>query len=183
MSKIVAIVGMTGSGKSELTEFFVKKGWQKVRFGDLTEEELRRRGLQQTAETERIVREDLRQKHGMAVFATLNVDRIENARRKGSVVIDGLYSWAEYIALKKRYGDELVVIATYSSPRARYGRLSSRPVRPLRPEQAQVRDYAEIDNIQKAGPIAMADYTILNEGTIADLARAFDDAFTFVERK
>ncbi|OHB77736.1 MAG: dephospho-CoA kinase [Planctomycetes bacterium RBG_16_59_8] len=175
MPKIVAIVGMTGSGKSELTAFLVNRGWHKVRFGDLTEEELRRRRLAQTSETERIVREDLRQKHGMAVFATLNLGRVEEALQKGNVVIDGLYSWAEYMAMKKKYADNLVIIAVSAAPKTRYTRLASRAVRPLRTDEAQTRDHAEIEHIQKAGPIAMADYTIVNEGSMEELNRQCEE--------
>ena len=34
--------------------------------------------------------------------------------------------------------------------------------RPFTIKEAKARDYAEIENLEKGGPIAMADYTILN---------------------
>ena len=36
-------------------------------------------------------------------------------------------------------------------------------------KEAKARDYAEIENIEKGGPIAMADFTIVNIGTIEEL--------------
>jgi hypothetical protein len=36
-------------------------------------------------------------------------------------------------------------------------------MRRLTPGQARKRDYAEIENIEKGGPIAMADFTVVNE--------------------
>jgi dephospho-CoA kinase len=42
-------------------------------------------------------------------------------------------------------------------------------VRPLTAEQARARDFAEIENVNKGGPIAMADFTIRNDGTLAEL--------------
>ena len=42
-------------------------------------------------------------------------------------------------------------------------------MRPLSAEDARKRDYAEIENIEKGGPIAMADYTIVNEQSAGDL--------------
>jgi hypothetical protein len=33
----------------------------------------------------------------------------------------------------------------------------------------QARDYSEIENIEKGGPIAMADYLVVNEGSLKDL--------------
>ena len=41
--------------------------------------------------------------------------------------------------------------------------------RGLTPEEATSRDRAEIENINKGGPIAMADFTILNESSLANL--------------
>jgi dephospho-CoA kinase len=42
-------------------------------------------------------------------------------------------------------------------------------VRPLTEEQASARDYAEIENVNKGGPIAMADFTISNSSTLQSL--------------
>ena len=36
-------------------------------------------------------------------------------------------------------------------------------------KEAKSRDYAQIENLNQAGPIAMADYTIVNEGTKSQL--------------
>jgi dephospho-CoA kinase len=36
------------------------------------------------------------------------------------------------------------------------------------PEQAKARDYPEIENIEKAGPMGMASYSIVNEGTMEE---------------
>jgi len=58
--KVVAIVGMTGSGKSEVARVFQEHGFNPVRFGDVTDIELKKRGLPLTEENERPVREDFR---------------------------------------------------------------------------------------------------------------------------
>ena len=44
----------------------------------------------------------------------------------------------------------------------------------MTPEQAKARDFAEIENIAKAGPIAMADFTLVNTGSIVDLHKQLD---------
>jgi dephospho-CoA kinase len=161
--KIAAIVGMTGSGKSEAAAEFEKNGFVRIRFGDITDEEVKKRGLPLTEENERKVREALRREHGMAAYAVLNKPKIDDALEKSDVVVDGLYSWEEYIYLKESYGDRLVVVAVWASPEVRYARLSKREKRGLTREQAASRDKAEIENVNKGGPIAMADITILNE--------------------
>ena len=66
------------------------------------------------------------------------------------------------------------VLAIYTTPWLRYERLSRRPDRPLSAEEAESRDFAEVENLEKAGPIAMADHTILNDGTEDELVRAVD---------
>ena len=170
--KIVAIVGMPGSGKSEVTGTFEQSGFVPVRFGDLTDEEVTRRGLELNEENERYVRELLRKEQGMAAYARLNLPRIDAALKKSDVVIDGLYSWEEYIFLKERYGEDFMVIAVWASPKTRYSRLAGRPRRPLTWEEATNRDHAEIENVNKGGPIAMADFIISNESSLADMQKS-----------
>ncbi len=169
--RVVSIVGMAGSGKSEAAAVFEKNGFKKIRFGDITDEEVKRRGLKLNEENERLVRQELRQEHGMAAYAKLNLPKIDAALKSASVIIDGLYSWEEYTLLKNRYGDALCLIAVWASPKNRYGRLAKRPVRPLTAEEAAGRDVAEVENTNKGGPIAMADFTIINESTLKDLQK------------
>jgi dephospho-CoA kinase len=169
--KIVSIVGMAGSGKSVVARVFEQAGFKKVRFGDITDEEVKKRRLPLNEENERHVREQLRKEHGMAAYALLNMPRIDALLKLSNVVIDGLYSWEEYILLKERYGDGLKLIAVWASPSTRYKRLAGRAVRPLTAEQSASRDKAEIENSKKGGPIAMADYTLVNETSIEDLER------------
>jgi dephospho-CoA kinase len=169
--KVVSVVGMTGAGKSEVSRVFEKNGFTLIRFGDLTDEEMRRRGLKPSEASERLVREKLRREHGPAAYAELNQPRIEHALKGSDVVIDGLYSWEEYTCLKSCYMDSFYLVAVWSSPKTRYARLASRASRRLTPEEAAGRDTAEIENIAKGGPIAMADFTIINESSLEDLKK------------
>ena len=169
--KVVSIVGMSGSGKSEVARIFQEKGFATVRFGDITDEEVKKLGLKLTEENERPVRERIRKEHGMAAYAELSLPRIDAALKTSHVVVDGLYSWEEYTYLKNRYGDNFIIVAVWASPRARYARLAGRKIRPLKPQEAAGRDSAEIENLNKGGPIAMADFTIINESSLSDMKR------------
>jgi dephospho-CoA kinase len=169
MKKVVAIVGMAGSGKSEVAKVFVDAGFVRVRFGDITDEEMKKRSLSRNEASERFCRELLRKELGMAAYAILNRPRIDSALEKSNVVADGLYSWEEYLDFKNHYGNQFHVVAVCSSPRTRYARLSRRPERPLTTEEANSRDKSEIENLNKGGPIAMADYVIPNEQNLGDL--------------
>ena len=167
--KVVSIVGMTGAGKSETARVFEEDGFIRIRFGDVTDEEIRKRGLELNEKNERCIRELLRKERGMAAYAQMNLPRINSALTYADVVIDGLYSWEEYTFLKDYYGEGFCVVAVCASPGIRYARLASRSNRRLTAEEAAGRDRAEIENINKGGPIAMADYTIINESSLEDL--------------
>jgi dephospho-CoA kinase len=174
--KVVSIVGMTGAGKSEVSRVFEENGFIRIRFGDLTDEGMKKRNLEPSEGNERYIRELLRQEHGMATYAKLNLPRIEQALNPSQgegqdVVIDGLYSWEEYTYLKGRYGEDLYLVAVWSSPKTRYARLSNRSSRRLTLDEAISRDRAELGNINKGGPIAMADFTIINESSLEKLQR------------
>ncbi len=169
--KVVSVVGMAGSGKSEVARIFQEKGFTKIRFGDVTDQEVARRGLDLNEENERQVRERLRREQGMAAYAKLNLPRIDSALKNGDVVIDGLYSWEEYTLLKDYYGEDFYVVAVWASPRTRYARLTSRLNRRLTLEEAASRDRAEIENTNKGGPIAMANFTIMNESSLESLRK------------
>jgi len=171
MMKVAAIVGMAGAGKSEATRVFEKHGFSRIRFGDVTDEEIKRRGLELNEKNERYIRELLREEHGMAAYAKLNLPEINSALKHRDVVIDGLYSWEEYTLLKDYYGEDLHLVAVWAPPGMRYRRLMRRSVRPLTREEAAGRDRAEMEKSNKGGPIAMADFTIINESNVENLKR------------
>ena len=64
--KILAVVGMSGSGKSVVVDFLTKKGVPKVYFGGMIYKEMERRGIQRTADgsSERQFREMIRETEG-----------------------------------------------------------------------------------------------------------------------
>jgi dephospho-CoA kinase len=181
--KVVSIVGMAGAGKSEVARVFEEAGYVRIRFGDMTEEEIKKRGLVAGEANERFVRELLRKEYGMVAYAVLNLPRIEKAMAKSNVVIDGLYSWEEYTFLKERLGDEFYIIAVCAPPRVRYTRLSERATRRLTFEEASERDQSEIEHLNKGGPIAMADYMVLNVSTLAALRKRVREIIRELEKK
>jgi dephospho-CoA kinase len=180
--KLIAIVGMAGSGKSEAAKLIEENGFKRIRFGDITDEEIKKQGLALSEENEKKVREGMRETYGMAAYAKLNLSKIEKYFEESDVILDGLYSWEEYTFLKEKF-PEMIVLAVYCPPELRYERLLDRDVRPLTREQAISRDKKEIVNLHKAGPIAMADYTLFNVGTIFDLKNNLDKFFEWLEEK
>lgn len=163
--KLIAIVGMPGAGKSVAADFFHQKGIIILRFGDQTDIGLAEHNLPRNEKNERWYREKLRAELGMAAMAIKIEPRIKQAATTTNIVVlDGLYSWEELIYLKKVF-PQIQILCVYASPKIRYDRLSEREIRPLNFSEAQSRDYAEIENLNKGGPIAIADHLIKNEST------------------
>lgn len=162
---IIAAVGMPGSGKSVFAEEMRQRAMPVVYFGGLVLQEVKDRGLPGAPDNERMVREDLRQKFGMDAMAQLALPTLKAKQQTHGVVgIDGLYSFSEYKTLKSAFGAQLQLVAIMTPAALRYQRLGSRPVRPLTPDEARARDIAEIENLEKGGPIAIADHFIINDG-------------------
>ena len=181
MNKAVAVVGMCGSGKSVLCSYFTDMGWSSVYFGGVAVSQLKKNGTPVNEANERAIRESLRRELGMGAFALILKDEILEKLQRSNVVLDGLYSWSEYVILKELLGDNLVVLAVVTNSGIRKQRLSSRTVRPLTAEMVDSRDVAEIENSEKGGPIAKADYYVLNNGTEAQLKSQFQQFMQWFE--
>lgn len=175
MKKIVAIVGMCGSGKSVASDYLVDKGWHKIYFGGVTMDELKKNNLEVNPDNERMMREKLRREYGMAAYAILLLPKIRESIKEHDTVLDGLYSWDELLVLRKEFGDELKVIAITADRNLRYHRLTTRDIRPLTNEEALKRDVTEIENLAKGGPIALADYFILNNDGIDEYIKRLEE--------
>jgi dephospho-CoA kinase len=174
--KIVAVVGLAGGGKTEAINYLIEKlGWPKIYLGGATFEELQKRALPINEKNERLVREELREKNGPACYALWGIEKIKELEESANVLVESLYSWGEYLEFKKIFSDDFLVVAIYSSPKDRYLRLAKRPIRPLTGEEAQSRDYSQIVGlVAQAGPIAMADWTILNNASRENLFLQLD---------
>lgn len=171
---------MPFSGKTETTKYIEQKGFYKIYFGDATFDEIKKQGLETNEDNERKIREELREKHGMAAYAILNIAKIEEAYKDGNVIIESLYSWDEYKIIKEKFGDNFKVIAIFTPPSIRYDRVLGRieekhgTKRNFTKKSVQSRDYSQLENLATGGPIAMADYTIVNTGSIDNLYKKID---------
>lgn len=166
MNKIIAVVGMCGSGKSVAVAEFEKRGYKKVYFGEATMNVLKERNLPINEENERKVREELRSSGDKGIYAKIFLPKITELFEAGNnVVIESMYSWSEYKYVKEKFGDAFSVLAIITNTPLRRERLLKRDFRPMTFAESMSRDYAEIENIEKGGPIVIADFNILNNGT------------------
>ena len=181
MPKIVAVLGMPGSGKSEAIEYLMAKhAWPKVYFGDVTFDEMKRRNLERNQANERLVREDLRNLHGDDYYAQEVVKKIEALGDVPVVLVESLYSGDEYRVLKQHFRERFSTIAIHARPSLRHERLIHRPVRPLTLQESEERDWAQLNRLTQGTPIALADYMIVNEGELAELQAKLDAAVEII---
>ena len=173
--RALALVGMPGAGKTLCAQHLQARGYPHFRFGKIVVDEVVRRGLPINPENEQLIREELRDHEGMNAIAQRALPHLKDALAENPcLVIDGLYGFGEYRLLHRELDGAMIVVAIVSARHLRYERLAQRPERPLTPQEAEARDYREIEKLEKGGPIAIADYTLLNNTTAEDLLRALD---------
>ena len=181
--KIIAVVGMSGSGKSVVVDYLTEKGFPKVYFGGMIYKEMKRRGIEITTdgESEKRFREMIRETEGKDWVVKQVIEEAKNLINAGQkrIVLDGLYSWTEYKILKKEFPGQLTVLAVVVPKALRHFRVGKRPERPFNTKEIQERDRSEVENLEKGGPIAMADYYVLNDESVAKL---HDDVDVILDR-
>ena len=183
-ARLLALVGMPGAGKSLLADHLKAQGFPKVRFGQITIDEVLRRGWEITPANEQIVRQEIRVQEGMDAYARRSLPYLRQALTEhNGAIIDGLYSFSEYKTLRAEFGAALVVVAVVCDRALRYARLGARPERPLTPQQAEARDTNEIKSLEKGGPIAIADYTLLNNNSPQVAIAALDQILADLQMK
>ena len=165
--KIIALVGLAGSGKSTATDYLKQKGYPSVYFGGVVMKALKDENLEITPANEKMMRTKLREDFGKDIIVNKIVEQIQNLIKSGQkrIIADGLYTWTEYKILKKHFPTELKVIALVPPKNLRHKRISSRPERSMTLVEINDRDFNEIEVLEKGGPIAIADYFIVNKNS------------------
>jgi dephospho-CoA kinase len=175
-NKIVAFVGLTGSGKSAAVDYVVEKGYPKIHFGNIIYAAMNEAGIEITPDSQQKFREDIREQEGKDFVVKRVIKQAHDLIAAGQhrIVFDGLYTWTEYKILRHEFPGELDVIAVVAPKKLRHHRLSQRPERPFTNEEANTRDWTEIENLEKGGPIAIADHYVMNDGNLDNLYQQVD---------
>ena len=165
--KVLGIVGMPGSGKSEAANIGRDYGFNIVVMGDVIRREVSRRHLDLNPETVGRIMLDLRQRHGPSIVAQLCLQHIAKAGYD-QIIIEGIRSIAEVTEFKTQFPQD-IVLAIHSSPSTRLQRIRARG----RSDDANnhqsfiERDQRELQ-VGIGSVIALADYIVINEGTLKE---------------
>ena len=174
--KIVAFAGLAGSGKSAAVEHLTKHGIPKIYFGGIIYKAMADAGIEVTWDSQQVFREDIRAKEGNDFVVKRAIKEVHELASAGQhrIVLDGLYTWSEYRILKHEFPGEMTAIAVVTPKHLRYQRMANRPERPMTKEEVDTRDWSEIENLEKGGPIAIADHFVINDGSIEKLHDQLD---------
>ena len=183
--KILAIVGMSGSGKSVVVDHLTDKGYPKVYFGGMIYKEMEKRGIERTedGESEKKFREMIRETEGKDWVVKQVIEETKDLINAGQkrIVLDGVYSWTEFKTLKHEFPRMVTFLAVVVDKHLRYERVAKRPGRSFDAKAIRERDRSEIENLEKGGPIVAADYYVLNNGTIEELCDDVDKVLKEME--
>lgn len=166
--RVIATVGMPGSGKSEAAEVAEEMGIPVVSMGDVIREEVKRRGLEPTDKNMGKVAVELREKEGMDAVAARCADVIRSVN-SDTVFVDGLRGWKEAERFMDEFGEDFYLIAIEVPFETRLERISDRGRSDdfTSEEELRERDQRELGyGLRKA--MENADITVENTGTLDD---------------
>ena len=176
MTRFIGLTGYMGSGKGELVKLLQERGFIYISLSDMVRAEATKRGLDHTREHLQNVGNDLRAKGGAGVLGRKVREVVEKESGK-QWVIDGIRNPAEAEELRRLPGFQLIgvsaspeIIVSRLTARGREGTVLSREQILERLEKEK--GVGESDDGQQVKKcLDLADFLIINEGTIDELAK------------
>ncbi len=167
-ARLIGLTGTNGSGKGEAAAYFKKKGYAYFSLSDVIRDALRNDGKEDTRDNLIEKGNELRKKYGPDILARLAMEKVED-----KTVIDSIRNPSEVEYLRKE--KEFILLAIDAPVELRYERVKRRG----RQESASTleefikKEKEEMTDSEKGQQLhscmKMADFIILNDGTLEDL--------------
>ncbi len=169
--EVIALVGLQGSGKTEVAKALAKFDVVSIRMGDIVWDEIKCRGQEIKESTVAAVANEFRKREGLGAIAKRCIPLIESrGKGKQAVVVDGIRGIAEVDELRHLFGDSFHLLAVWASEKTRYSRIASRG---RVDDVIKLKSFREKDRRELSWGLgeafALADFIIVNEGTLDDL--------------
>ncbi len=168
---IVGVVGLQGSGKTEVAKAAAKLDIPCVRMGDVVWAECKRRGLEVNEANVGAVAGELRQREGLAAVAKRCVPLIERmGKGKKAVFVDGIRGIAEVEEFRNAFKQRFHLLGMWASQNTRYKRIAARG---RQDDASGLKVFQEKDKRELSwglgDALTLADHIVVNDGTLAEL--------------
>ncbi len=177
----IGLTGRMASGKGEAVRILQRHGFRYISLSDIVRREASRDGHEVSRGCMQDIGNRLRAEGGAGVLGRMVREAIETAGETLRWVIDGIRNPAEVLELKKICGFLLVGIdsdipAILARMRQRGRATDAVSEAELRAALEREWGSGEPEGGQQVGPtMAMADFTVANNGTIAELKIRLDE--------
>ena len=172
--KVIGVIGQNGSGKDEVLKYLrAKYNVPFLSTGDMVRDIAVKEGKEPTRENLQEISQRYFREFGNGIFVKLVA---ENIQRNGWSIggITGIRSLDDVKILRNSFGKDFILINVYvSNPEVRFSRMLKRGESrdPHSYEQFLSQDKKEEDLFHIQSAVKDADYSISNDGTLADLYR------------
>jgi len=176
---ILCIVGLPGSGKTQVARYLKKKRFFRISLGDFIRKELSDKKLKRTKKIDSLISLFFHRVGKDVLLAKQSVDFLKKTKYKNAI-IDGCRDMREVNYIKKHMNDVYLVAVTCPT-KLRYARQKGRKrFKTLTNEYLRERDEREISyGVKKL--ISKADYTIDNRGTMQQFEQKIDTLIKKIE--
>jgi dephospho-CoA kinase len=171
--RLIGLTGTNGSGKGEAASFFKSHGYAYFSLSDIIRNELNQEGRETTRDNLIQKGNEMREKHGANILASLVMDRIT-----GESVIDSIRNPSEVEYLRTQ--EHFILLAIDAPVEIRYTRVRERG----RNESAAslqefiAKEQEEMTQNEKGQQLeecmSMADFRVTNEGSLENFYKKLE---------
>lgn len=190
---VVGLVGPLGSGKTTVAEYLVSQGYLSLKFSQLIDKEIARRGIERTRAVQQDIGDSLRAEHGLDYIGKLLVTNINLDEKHTKFVVEGFRNPSEVSPFREL--DNFILIGLNADPIVRFERLVKRKQdrdpkdwEAFQQQEARDQGIAQPAHGQNVlGSLELADFIVDTDSPIEEvynkIIRVIEEAKNEFERK
>lgn len=184
---LIGLTGRIAGGKGVISDFFKENGFEYLSLSQEVRDEAKKRGILAERKELQDLGNLMREEEGSSVLAKRIIKKID---KRKDYVIDGIRNAKEVEELRKVFGKEFHLISIDADLELRWRNAQNRGKEsdPKTFEEflkADKRDFQEnTDNGQQVKKcMNLADYSLLNNGTIEELREKLKEVYDIIRSK
>jgi dCMP deaminase len=175
----IGLTGYMGSGKGEIVKFLQSKGFKQISLSDIVRREAKNQNLDETRENLQFIGNSLRTMHGAGVLGRKVKEEVEKQKDK-NWVIDSIRNPKEIFELRKLpdfhmagiTAKEEVLIDRVLARNRTEGMNSKEEIIDKLNKEKGINEPQDGQQVKKC--LEIADFLIVNEGTVYDMFKKID---------